>query len=441
MGEDELARQLEAPGGAPATRRSGARDADSNAPPPDLQRQAAMEAALRRQERLLDAIFHNILAQVAFLDRNLNFVRVNTAYVEGCGHTEEEMIGRNHFDLFPNQENEVIFRRVLETGEPFVARARSFVFADQPERGVTYWDWWLRPIRGPEGEAEGLVLSLADVTSIERARRDVERLNAELAEASAAKDRFLSVVSHELRNPLSAILAGVQVLCASGEPDPRRRAVLDIIERGVRLQTRLVNDLLDLSRLTQERLHLKQEAVDLESVVREAARAQQADADAAGVALRVAAEPGLRVPGDADRLHQVVLNLLSNAIKFTPKGGRVRVRCFATNARCSESPTSNVERRTLSAARIVVEDTGIGISAELLPRLFEMFRQGETGGSRRTGLGIGLALVKGLVERHGGRVRAESEGPGKGSRFVVDLPCPGDQETSDERAGKLAGSR
>ncbi len=405
-----------------------------------------------RQNRLIDAIFENILAQVAYLDRDFNFARVNATYAEGCGYSVAELIGKNHFALFPNAENQAIFERVRDTGEAYVARARAFEFADQPERGVTYWDWWLRPIYGPQG-TEGVVLSLVDVTAVERGRREVERLAGELREANAAKDQFLALVSHELRNSLAPTLAGVELLRRTLPPDPRTHRTLEIVERSVRLQSRLVNDLLDLSRIARGKIHLQRAPVALDAVISAAAHAQQADAEGAGLTLSLSADPGLWVQGDLDRLEQVVTNLLSNAIKFTPAGGQIRVGVFrepgsggmgewenggmgewpslegASAPPPSHSPTlplsgSPIPRPAAAPgiARIAVEDTGIGLDPSTKEHLFDMFRQGEVAGQSKPGLGIGLALVKSLVEMHGGRVWAESEGSGKGSRFLVELP-------------------
>ena len=147
---------------------------------------------------MLDAISDNILAHVAYLDRDFNIVHVNATYAQGSGYRAEELVGRNHFDLFPNEENQRIFERVRDTGEPYIARAKPFEYGNQPERGTTYWDWWLRPIRSPEGR-QVMVLSLVDVTP-PSGRRSVERLNAELRAADQRKDEFLAMLGHELRN-------------------------------------------------------------------------------------------------------------------------------------------------------------------------------------------------------------------------------------------------
>lgn len=236
---------------------------------------------------------------------------------------------------------------------------------------------------------------------------DNAHLLQEAQEANRAKDQFLAVLSHELRNPLTPILAGVEILRRAAPEEATVQRTVIIVERNAKLQARLVNDLLDLSRIRQGKIQLQRAPIALDSVVQAAVQAQQADAEEAGLALETHLEPGLWVFGDADRLQQVVMNLLSNAIKFTPRGGRISV---------------TLARHDTDKARIVVADTGVGISREMLPRLFRMFEQGEVAGKRTPGLGIGLALVKSITELHGGQVWAESAGPGKGSRFTVELP-------------------
>ncbi len=235
---------------------------------------------------------------------------------------------------------------------------------------------------------------------------DNARLYCEAQEANAAKDQFLAVLSHELRNPLSPILAGAELLRRTFTGEARVQRTLEIIERNARLQARLVDDLLDLSRITRGKVQLQRAPVTLDGVVNAAVQAKRGEIENGGLSLDASIEAGLWVLGDSDRLQQVILNLLGNAAKFTPPGGTVRVRV----------------QKGDGVGQIVVEDTGIGIDRTLLAHLFDMFRQGEIAGQRQQGLGIGLSLVRSLAEMHGGRVWAESEGAGKGSRFTVELP-------------------
>jgi CheY-like chemotaxis protein/two-component sensor histidine kinase len=214
-------------------------------------------------------------------------------------------------------------------------------------------------------------------------------------------------VSHELRTPLTAMLGWVQVLRNGNLPAEKRERALETIERNARAQGQLIEDLLDVSRIMSGKLKLDVEPVEVGAVVEQALESVRPAADAKGLRLQTALDSTGSVMGDAHRLQQVVWNLLSNAVKFTPKGGRVQVF---------------VERRD-SSVEITVADTGPGIAPEFLPHIFERFRQAEGLLTRRAGgLGLGLSIVKQLVEMHGGTVTAFSAGLGKGTTLTVRLP-------------------
>ena len=237
---------------------------------------------------------------------------------------------------------------------------------------------------------------------------ELTRLNGELADANRAKDIFLATLSHELRTPLTPILGWVNLL-RGGKMSPQAQAqALDTIERNARLQARLVDDLLDVSRIITGKLRFERVPVDLNAAVEAAAETVRPAAAAQRVELEVtlSAEP-LIVAGEPTRLQQIVWNLVSNAVKFTGAGGRVSVRTEGTGGE----------------ARCVVEDTGVGIAPEFLPHVFDHFRQADGSSTRQHGgLGLGLAIVSALVKLHEGRVEAESEGDGRGARFTLTLP-------------------
>jgi signal transduction histidine kinase/ActR/RegA family two-component response regulator len=243
--------------------------------------------------------------------------------------------------------------------------------------------------------------------SIERSRANERRL-ADAATAERRKDEFLATLAHELRNPLAAIRNGLQVLGMSQASESHRQRVHAILRRQVEQLTRLVDDLLDISRITQNKISLHKERVSIASVITDAVDTSRSLFESAGQTLTVMLPPErMEVDADPTRLAQVFWNLLSNAAKFTPSGGRVWL---------------TVERDG-SEVVMTVKDTGIGISAEQLPRIFDMFSQG-AGAEERTeeGLGIGLCLARGLVGLHGGGIEARSEGPGHGSEFIVRVP-------------------
>jgi signal transduction histidine kinase/CheY-like chemotaxis protein len=259
---------------------------------------------------------------------------------------------------------------------------------------------------------EKLVTSLAAqaAIAIDNARlfERSHRLYAEAQEASRLKDEFLATLSHELRTPLNAIVGWVHLLRAGGLGADTTARALEVIARNAEAQNQLIADMLDISRIVSGRLRLELSAVDLVHVVSAALDTVRPSADVKGVrvesALEVAEVP---VSGDAGRLQQVVWNLLSNAIKFTGRGGTVKVDLELTAA----------------DARLTVTDSGIGIRPDFLPHVFELFRQGDSSSTRtHGGLGLGLAIVRHLVELHGGTVQAWSAGVGQGARFTVELP-------------------
>jgi signal transduction histidine kinase/ActR/RegA family two-component response regulator len=244
---------------------------------------------------------------------------------------------------------------------------------------------------------------LAAVRSGLRARRrqyDAQR-------AIQDRDQFLAMLGHELRNPLTAILFATQVLDASRPKLGTLGHQVDVVERQATRLSRLVDDLLDVSRVTTGKIHLRKQPVDLADVLRRSADGLLAGAQEVGVALSVEADTPLWVDADAVRLEQVFTNLLANGIKFTPAGGTVEA----------------ILGRLGPHALVTVRDSGVGIPADGLRRIFDLFAQLETTMDRsRGGLGIGLTLAKSLVELHGGSIQAASDGPGKGSRFLVTLP-------------------
>jgi signal transduction histidine kinase len=240
----------------------------------------------------------------------------------------------------------------------------------------------------------------------ERARTDAERARAEAEAANRSKDEFIAILSHELRGPLNTLVGWTRLL-GSGRLEPRKQSqALDALARSIDALTRLTDDLLDVSRIINGKLPLDVHPLDLGAVVEAAVGGVRDAADAKAVVIRTSIDSeATAIAGDPHRLQQVVWNLLSNAVKFTPPKGRVDVR---------------LENHGDEVA-IVVADTGIGIAPDFLPHVFERFRQAESGEQRHGGLGLGLAIVRHLVEAHGGRVHACSAGPGQGTTFTAIL--------------------
>ncbi|XHX81293.1 MAG: CheR family methyltransferase [Stenomitos frigidus ULC029] len=264
-----------------------------------------------------------------------------------------------------------------------------------------------------EDNADMILLSIEDIT--ERQQFETERSHLLTQEQSArqeaegvnrAKDEFLSNLSHELRNPLNSLLGWTELLRRQQLDEATTIRALEVIERSARAQAQLIEDMLDLSRVTSGKLHLKTRPLDLVSVVAAAIESVQLAADAKALQL-LPQLTSATIVGDVDRLQQVLWNLLSNAIKFTPAGGRVKITLEPVETH----------------AEIRVSDTGQGIQAELLPYIFDRFRQGDSSTTKANqGLGLGLAIVHHIVELHGGTVRAESPGEGQGTTMIVRLP-------------------
>ena len=292
-------------------------------------------------------------------------------------------------------------------------------FAGDGGREERVFCFTAQPLRNVVGAVDGVLTFAFDVSTHVEARRTIEAHAAERTEllaretearaaaevASHAKDAFLATVSHELRTPLNAILGWTVTARAKAPPELDR--ALGIVERNARAQARIIEDVLDISRIVSGKLRLEVQLVDITAIVSAAVEAVRPAADAKAITLEVTTVPLPPVPADADRLQQVLWNLVSNAIKFTPNGGRVDIRMESSE----------------DEAIVSVVDSGEGIAPEFLPHVFEPFRQADPSTTRRhSGLGLGLAIVKQLVHAHGGTLRATSDGIGKGARFVVSIP-------------------
>jgi two-component system CheB/CheR fusion protein len=293
------------------------------------------------------------------------------------------------------------------------------------------------PYRSLDDKIDGAVMAFIDVNAHRQLENAMERRTDELERVSTMKDEFLAVLSHELRTPLSAMLGWTRLL-RLGQLDQERSAhAVEVIERNVVLQARLIDDLLDVSRIIAGKLRVDRRPIALGDVAGAAVEGLRPAASAKRVQLDLVLGVGPDIVlGDSLRLQQVVGNLLSNALKFTPEGGSVEVRLATTESR----------------VELQVHDTGEGIAADLLPQLFERFRQGESSITRpHAGLGLGLALARYVVEQHEGTIRAESPGPGRGATFTVSLPSapPGAEIATPEQQrtlgrvqpGALAGLR
>ena len=263
-----------------------------------------------------------------------------------------------------------------------------------------------------------LMSKIVRAERVEALKARSRQAEARAAEANRFKDEFLATLSHELRTPLNAMIGWIHMLRLYREDAGLRERALDVIERNARAQTQIVADLLDVSRIITGKLRLRMCRVDLSDVVRAGCESLQPSMVARNLRLTIEPTPmPCVVYGDPDRLQQVVWNLLSNAAKFTGHGGRIEVRMGASDA----------------TAWISVTDTGVGIHPEFVPYVFDRFRQEDSTMTRAYGgLGLGLAIVRHLIELHGGSVEAASEGEGRGATFIVRLPCARPAENPEE---------
>jgi PAS domain S-box-containing protein len=379
----------------------------------DITERKDAEEALRVAEEQLRLVTENMAAAVTRCSRDLCYVWTSPVYANWLHRDPQEIVGRPIVDVIGvdgfNTIRPHIDRVLAGHKEDYVAFV-NFAGPGQCWIHATYV-----PTKDRNGVVNGWVAVVTDIT--ERRRLEEERehlLNAEqkaraqAEQVSRLKDEFLATVSHELRTPLNAILGWATLLRAGGLSDQQSVQAMETIERNAKNQAQLIEDLLDVSRVITGKFRLDVRPVMLASVVESAISSVLPASDAKGIRIQTALDPNAGpVSGDAGRLQQIVWNLLSNAIKFTPRNGKVQIRVERIN--------SHVE--------INVSDTGQGIKAEFLPHVFDPFRQADAGTARQHGgLGLGLAIVRHLVELHGGRVTADSPGEGRGATFVVRLP-------------------
>ena len=376
---------------------------------------AQLQGSLAAANALLDTLFDAAPVGLGFWDLQFRYVRLNRALAVMNGLAIEDHLGKTVPEVLPRLGEQVnaLFRRVIDEGRA----VRDVELAGETPARPGAQRWW-RASFYPVHAGENLIgigavcdeITLAKQVEDERAQLlAAERLARVAAEqANILKDEFLATVSHELRNPLNSILGWTHMLESGRLGAADQSKAIATIARNAKAQARLVEDLLDFSRIGSGRLRLDIKRIDPARPIE--AACEMFRTAALGKSLRLNCElerGGILVAADPDRLQQIIANLLSNAIKFTEANGQIDVML----------------RRVDSMIEIAVSDTGVGIPSEFLPHVFEPFRQADAGTRRQhQGLGMGLAIVKSLVELHGGTVSAHSDGVGKGTRLVVQLP-------------------
>jgi two-component system CheB/CheR fusion protein len=382
----------------------------------DMTSVRAAEDALFHERYLLNSLMFGVPDAIYFKDTRGRFIRMNRAMAERLGlGSPEEAVGKTAFELSQqqralalHQEDEV----VLRTGEAQLYREEKRAASDGEEE----WDLVSRiPLHDRE-KIVGVIAIFRSITERKRADRQVQ-------EAVRRRDQFLAMLSHELRNPLGAIATASALLKSDGSQASRPK-LLDVVDRQTQQMGHLLDDLLEVTRVTENKIELRRRVVDLRAVIQEATDAVQAVMKARGLTFEVCspAEP-LYVHGDPTRLQQIQVNLLSNAAKYTEKGGHVALHA----------------QRDGDSAVIRIKDNGVGIAKDMLDSVFELFVQSARTLDRSAGgLGVGLTLARSLVSMHGGSISAHSDGEGKGSEFVVTLPLS--EGPPSERASRPAPS-
>lgn len=388
----------------------------------DITARRHVETVARETSQRLQAIFRQASVGIAQVNLEGRFVEVNERYCQIVGRSAADLCDLQMHDIIAPEDRAAsleLYRKLREQGASFSVETRHV----RPDGKHVWVNSDVSAVTDSHGEVVSGVAVTVDISEkrkaeadqLELAKQREQLLESERAARSAAerasqmKDEFLATLSHELRTPLNAILGWSQLLKIGTASSEEVSQGLDVIERNARAQAQIIEDLLDMNRIISGKVRLDVQRVDLAAVVQAAVETSLPTAEAKNIRLISVIDPlvGMSVSGDPNRLQQVLWNLLSNAVKFTPKGGKIQVLLERVN--------SHVE--------ISVIDNGEGIKQEFLPHVFDRFRQEDASTTRRHGgLGLGLSIVKQLVELHGGSVRVKSGGSGKGSTFIIALP-------------------
>ncbi len=384
----------------------------------------ATQEQLKFQAYILSQVTDAVMVTEGKLidDMKARIVYVNAAFTHMTGYSAEEVLGKTP-TILKKLKTEP---KVLDQIRQAVAVTTSFTNANsQPVKvelincrkdGSEFWsEINITPMFDEVGECTNLIFVQRDISDRKLAEAERQQMltqektyRAEAEASNRTKDQFLAIISHELRSPLNAILGWTKLIQGGKLDDLTTARALTTIERNAKLQNELIQDLLDFSRITEGKLRLELCPVDLTQIINAAIDVVRPSADSKSIAIESRLEFTVgEVLGDSSRLQQVMWNLLTNAVKFTPEGGQIAIWL----------------KRVEYYAQIIVSDTGVGISADFLPNVFEQFCQADNQyTARHKGLGLGLAIVRSLVEMHNGTITAASDGEGQGATFTVRLP-------------------
>lgn len=385
----------------------------------EITKRKQAQKALEKERSILSGIIEQTGAMIAYLDLNFNFIIVNSAYAKGSGYTVEQLIGKNHFELFPNKENQAIFEKVRDTGEPVKFLDKPFQFANQPQRGITYWDWTLSPVKNPQGKIQGVIITLMETTERKKAEQALEQAQAQLQryaqnleqlieertkqlqekERMAAIGQTAGMVGHDIRNPLQAIVGDLYLLKDIAEDIPSEedksyaKELIDGIEDNINYINKIISDLQDYARKTKPKL----EEVDLKQAIQKVLLVTDIPKN---ISISYFVKSDIKLKADDTYIRRILTNLITNAIQAMPSGGELTIDATYQDNR----------------AMLIVADTGQGIPKEAQDKLFTPLFT-----TKSKGQGFGLAVVKKFVDQLGGTISYESQ-VGKGTKFIVTLP-------------------
>lgn len=384
------------------------------------QRMKLLAEQIEEQARLFDATLSNLTDLAYSFDREARVIYANRPLLKLWGRTLAEVVGKNVYDLeYPEPMATRLHQELLQvvrTGEPILAE----IPWEMPDGTVEHHEYTYNPVFAPDGTVVAVAGTTRFVTARKRVEAELRKAKEEAEAASAAKDRFLAVLSHELRTPLAPVLISLAALEEDDALPLQVREELRMIHRNVALEARLIDDLLDLSSITNGKLQLRASPQDIPEAVRQACEICRPQIEAKQLEVKLSfTRSASAVQADPARLQQMLWNLVKNAVKFTPAGGWIEIA---------------TERVSEQQVRIRITDSGIGIDGMFLSRIFDAFEQGEPRVAHFGGLGLGLAITKALAELHGGEVSAHSDGPGHGACFMLTLPSAMDPCVEEEPA-------
>ena len=369
--------------------------------------------ALAQEAALIGSLLDGAPVGVYLMDADMRILHVNPVAFPAFGAFAPDLVGRDLRELLPALWGQdagdmaiEVFRQVLASGEPFVAE--EFIGKRLDTGATEYYEWRVSRVSLPDGN-HGAACYFRDISAVVEARKAAEESRDALKLADARKDEFLATLAHELRNPLAPLSNCLQILRLRDTDDAEGKRMRAIMERQLATLVRMTDDLLEVSRITRGKIEMRRQRIDLRDIVNTSLETSRPLILRAHHRLHVEMDESTPLPVLADgvRLSQVFSNLLNNAAKYTPAGGSITVEVARENGH----------------ARVSVRDSGIGLLPDMLDRVFDLFTQDSHGRQlAQGGLGIGLTLVRSLVTMHGGSVAAMSEGLGRGSEFIVQLP-------------------